>query len=318
VRKLPAVFATLSLTAVALVGCASTTDAAAACGRHTDAGSPTMNLISVTGAQSAVPVVDVHTPFHTSTTRFADVDPGTGTVPIKSASQMIVLDVSLVSATTGKTLISTPYDGDESRAMTLSQWAQSFPAFSTALHCATAGTRVAVAIAPGGVDASPAQSLGLSKDDSLVAILDLRRVYLGAANGSLVYNSGWGMPAVVRAPGGRPGVIVPDGPAPQQTTVQTLKRGDGAKVTADDSVLLNYTIVNWTDKTVADDTWDSQPQFVTPSSKSKGFQAAVEGQTVGSQVMAVIPKADGSSDAHDTQVAVIDILGIGPAPKPAQ
>jgi peptidylprolyl isomerase len=52
---------------------------------------------------------------------------------------------------------------------------------------------------------------------------------------------------------------------------------------------------------------------VTPASKSKGFDAALKGQTVGSQVMAIIPKSDGSSDAKDTQIAVIDILGIGPA-----
>jgi len=277
-----------------------------------------MELISVHGSPASLPVVDVHTPFHTSTTQFADVDAGTGSVPIVDDSQLVVLDVSLVSATTGKTLVSTPYDGDQSRAMALSQWTQSFPAFGPALHCATAGTRVAVAIAPGGVEPSSAQSLGLGKDDSLVAVLDVRRVYLGAANGALVYNSAWGMPAVVRAPGGRPGVIVPDGAAPQTLTVQTLKRGDGQKVGEDDSVLVNYTIVNWTDKTVADDTWDSQPQFVTPASKSKGFQAALKGQTVGSQVMAVVPKSDGSSDAKDTQVVVIDILGIGPAPTTQQ
>lgn len=272
-----------------------------------------MDLVSVTGSETSVPHVQVRTPFHTAHTEFADVTAGTGTVPIDRDDQMIVLDVSLVSAQTGKTLISTPYDGDQSRAMPLSQWVQSFPAFGDALHCATAGSRIAVAIAPGGVAPTGAQSLGLAADDSLIAVLDVRRVYLGAANGALVYNSGWGMPAVVRAPGGRPGVIVPDGAAPTTQKVQVLKRGDGEKVTGDAPVLLNYTVVNWTDKSVAETTWDASPQFVTLSTMSKGFQHAVEGQTVGSQVLAVIPKADGASDAQDTQIAVIDILGIGPA-----
>jgi peptidylprolyl isomerase len=312
VRKLPAVFAVLSLSAVALVGCASSSDPAASCPRTTDAGSNVMDQISVTGAEGAAPTVNVHTPFHTTTTQFADVAEGTGSVPISASDQMVSLDVSLISATTGKPLVSTSYSGDQS-TFALSRWTQSFPAFGTALHCATAGTRVAVAIAPGGIEQASAQSLGLAPTDSAVAVIDVRKVYLAAANGSPVYNSGWGMPAVVRAPGGRPGVIVPDGAAPSELKVQVLKRGDGAKVAADDTVLLNYTIVNWTDKSVADSTWDGEPQFVTLSTKSKGFQAAVEGKTVGSQVLAVIPKADGSSDAKDTQVVVIDILGIGTA-----
>ena len=272
-----------------------------------------MGLISVTGSASGAPTVDVSTPLHAKTTQFTDVIAGDGSVPITSDAQMIVLDVALVSATTGKTLVTTPYDGDDSRVYPVSQWVQSFPGFEDALHCATAGTRVAVAIAPGGIPEASLSSLGMGADDSLVAVLDVRKVYLAAADGAAVYNAGFGMPAVVRAPDGRPGVVVPDSAAPKDLRIQTLKRGDGQKVTADKPVLLHYTIVNWSDKSVAQSTWDSQAEFVTLSTKSKGFQKAVEGQRVGSQVLAVIPPADGESGATDTQIAVIDILGIGPA-----
>lgn len=312
-RKIPAALAVLSLSAVALVGCASGDDPAASCPRTTDAGSPTMDLIKVSGSESSAPTVDVSTPLHTKTTQFADAVAGTGDVPITSDSQLIVLDVALVSATTGKTIVSTPYNGDDSRVYPVSQWVQSFPGFEDALHCATAGTRAVVAIAPGGVPEASMSSLGMSKGDSLVAVLDVRKVYLAAANGSDVYNDGFGMPAVVHTPEGRPGVIVPAGSAPKTYASEVLKSGDGEKVTADTSVLLQYTIVNWTDKSVADSTWDSQAEFVTLSTKSKGFQRAVVGQRVGSEVLAVIPPADGVSGATDTQVAVIDILGIGPA-----
>jgi len=311
VRKIPAALAVLSLTAVALVGCAST-GGAASCTRATDAGSPTMGLISVTGSSTSTPKVDVDTPLHTKTTQFADVEAGTGDIPITSDAQMIVLDVALVSATTGKTIVTTAYDGDQSTVYPVSQWTQSFPAFEAALHCATAGTRTAVAIAPGGIPEASHASLGMSKGDSLVAVLDVRKVYRAAADGSPVYNEGFGMPAVVRAPDGRPGVIVPDRSAPTSLKVQVLKRGDGEKVDAARPVLLHYTIVNWSDKSVASTTWDSQAEFVTLSTKSKGFQQAVEGQTVGSQVLAVIPPADGASGVKDTQIAVIDVLGIGP------
>ncbi|WEG10580.1 hypothetical protein PU630_08595 [Microbacterium horticulturae] len=311
-RKIPAALAVLSLTAVALVGCASSNDPSASCPRATDAGSSTMNLISVTGSQDSAPKVEVDTPLHAKTTQFTDVVAGHGNVPITSDAQMIVLDVALISATTGKTIVTTAYDGDQSTVYPVSQWVQSFPAFEKALHCATAGTRTAVAIAPGGVPEASLTSLGMSSDDSLVAVLDVRKVYLAAANGRSVYNDGFGLPAVVRAPGGRPGVIVPAGTAPKELKIQLLKRGDGAKVSADRPALLQYTIVNWSDKSVASTTWDSQAEFVTLSTKSKGFQKAVEGQTVGSQVLAVIPPADGESGVKDTQIAVIDILGIGP------
>ncbi|QAY61179.1 hypothetical protein ET475_15110 [Microbacterium protaetiae] len=311
-RKIPAALALLSLTAVALVGCASGDGPAASCSRTTDTGSSTMDLISVTGSATSAPKVEVNTPLHATTTQFSDVIRGDGEVPITSDAQMIVLDVALVSASTGKTLVTTPYDGDESRVYPVSQWVQSFPGFDDALHCATAGTRVAVAIAPGGVPEASLSSLGMSAGDSLVAVLDVRKVFLAAADGSPVYNDGFGMPAVVRAPDGRPGVIVPDSVAPKTFKAQVLKRGDGAKVSADHPVLLHYTIVNWTDKSVVETTWDSQAEFVTLSTKSKGFQKAVEGQRVGSQVLAVIPPADGVSGATDTQIAVIDILGVGP------
>lgn len=278
-----------------------------------------MGLISVSGSVSSAPTVDVDTPLHATKTQFTDVEAGTGEIPITSDSQMIVLDVALVSATTGKTLVTTAYDGDKSTVYPVSQWVQSFPGFEPALHCATAGTRTVVAIAPGGIPEASLSSLGMSKGDSLVAVLDVRKVYRAAADGARVYNDGFGMPAVVRAPDGRPGVIVPDSSAPSSLRIQLLKRGSGEKVDAARPVLLQYTIVNWSDKSVASTTWDAQAEFVTLSTKSKGFQKAVEGQTVGSQVLAVIPPADGASGVKDTQIAVIDILGIGPdAPASAQ
>ncbi|MBN9170900.1 MAG: hypothetical protein J0I50_03280 [Microbacterium sp.] len=309
-RKLPAVIAVLGLAAVALVGCSSGSGASASCSRPTDTSSATMDLISVSGPTDAKPTVTVHTPLHATSTQFADVKTGKGVVPITTGKQLVVLDVSLTSATTGKTIVTTAYDGSDSTVLSVSQWSKSFPGFRKALQCATAGTRIALAVAPDGIESQAAQSLSLGKDDSVVAVLDVRKVYLAAANGALVYNSGWGLPAVVRAPNGRPGVVVPDSPAPQNLTVQVLKSGDGQKVTGERPVRLHYTVVNWTDKSVASTTWDGDPPSVTLSSMSKGFQDAVKGQRVGSQIMAIVPKADGTQGVDDTQIVVIDILGI--------
>jgi peptidylprolyl isomerase len=203
---------------------------------------------------------------------------------------------------------------------------QVFPEIGDALHCATEGSRVVVALPPGGVEAETAASNGLGKDDSSIAVIDLHKVYLSQADGSLVYNTGRGLPSVVRAPDGRPGVIIPDGEPPAEVAMQTLKKGAGPVVTADDSVRVHYTGVLWDDRSVFETTWDGDPKSVTKDAEGvvPGFRKAIEGQTVGSQVMVVVPpeqgygdKASGSVPPNSTLVYVIDILGIDD-PQPAQ
>lgn len=269
-----------------------------------------MRMIDVSGAADTAPTVHIDTPLHTADTQFDDVRAGTGNVPITTAAQMVGLDVTLYDATTGAPLAATSYDSSTTRVMPLSTWAQSFPAFKAALHCATTGARVAIAMAPGGTTAATAQSFGVGPDTSMVAVVDVRQVFLAAANGSPVYNSGFGLPSVVRAPNGRPGVIVRDNNPPAKLTVEVLKQGAGQKVTGNAPVVLHYTVVNWKSQTLAETTWTGAPHIVTLSTQSKGFRDAVVGQRVGSQVMAVIPPADGAQGTTQTQIAVIDILGV--------
>ena len=130
---------------------------------------------------------------------------------------------------------------------------------------------------------------------------------------------------MVRAPDGRPGVIIPDGEPPADLTKQTLIKGDGPVVASDDTVRVNYTGVSWDDRSVFETTWDSQPASVDLSGTDvpPGFAEALKGQTVGSQVMVVVPadkvgdKAQGSIPAKSTLVYVIDILGLDdPTPAP--
>ena len=82
-------------------------------------------------------------------------------------------------------LVSTPYDGDLSRVNTYERWIQAVPAFETALKCATEGTRTVVALAPGDIEAQTAASLGLGEKDSAIAVVDVQKVYLPHAQGSL-------------------------------------------------------------------------------------------------------------------------------------
>lgn len=313
-RKIPAVIAVLSLAAVGLAGCAL--PGSSSCSRPDAVNQDVTDLISVSGPVGREPTVEVYTPLKAEDLAFTDAVVGDGT-PITADNQLIVADVSLISAESGETLVSTGYDGDLSSPLAVSRWIEVFPTIGDALHCATEGSRIVVALPPGGVAEATAEQNGLGEDDSAIAVIDLNKVYLAKADGSNVYNTGHGLPTVVRAPDGRPGIIVPDGEPPTEVVVQTIKKGDGPVVTGDQPVRLHYTGVLWDERTVFDTTWDAAAASLTLDSVVPGFAQAIEGQTVGSQVMVVVPPDAGYGDqpqasipANSTLVFVIDILGL--------
>ncbi|MGK3953003.1 FKBP-type peptidyl-prolyl cis-trans isomerase [Microbacterium sp. I2] len=318
-RSYPAALAVLGLVTVGLAGCSlpNTAD----CSRPAVSDADVMDLIEVTGDADSEPEVDVFTPLRAPHLAFEDVEAGEGTA-ITASDQLVVVDVALFSGETGEPLVATPYDGDLSRVYPVSQWTQNFPGFDEALQCATEGSRVAIALAPGDIEPESAASLGLAEDDSAVAVVDVRKVYLRAANGANQFNSGTGMPTVVRAPDGHPGLIIPDGAPPAELAIQTIKRGDGPEVTGDEPVRVHYTGVVWGEDEPFDSSWEAQPASMTLDGVVPGFAQALEGQTVGSQVLVVIPPELGYGDqeqgaipANSTLVFVIDILGLDAAPQ---
>jgi peptidylprolyl isomerase len=318
VRKIPAALAVVALTTVGLVGCSAPW--ADACPRTTADPDSALGLVTVTGSFASAPEVDVPSPFHVESTAFTDLERGDG-VAISAPTQLVAMDVTVVNGATGEVVAQTAYSGDLSQLFTVDRLLQTFPDFDDALQCATEGSRVLAALAPGGMDAETAVGFGVGEDDSVVVVADLQKVYLPAADGDHVFNSGHGMPTVVRAPDGRPGLIVPDGEPPADLRVQTILRGSGEVVTGDSPVRVHYTGVLWDTKKVFDTSWDAEPASFTLDGVVPGFAEALEGATVGSQILAVIPPDQGYGDteqgsvpAGSTLVFVIDILGIDQAP----
>lgn len=318
-RKIPAALAVLGLSAAFLVGC-SATGGAAACDGPDLADPAVTDLISVTGSVDDAPEVSVYTPFRTDRTVVDELVAGTGAV-ITDPAQAVVLDITLAAGLTGETLVRTPYDGDLTRAFGLSRWAETFPVLPEALACASEGSRLVVALAPSDIAPAAAQSLGLAENESAIAVVDVRKVHLARADGADQYNAGHGLPAVVRAPDGTPGVIIPSRAAPEEIVVETLKSGDGDVVTGDVPVRVHYTGLTWDERAVFDSSWGGEPVSLSLDGVVPGFASALEGQTVGSQVLAVIPPELGYGDvdrpsipAGSTLVFVIDILGLdGPS-----
>jgi hypothetical protein len=305
VRRTPVLLALTALVAAGLVGCSSS--AAASCTSESDAS--LLDLVQVSGSVGSEPDVSVKAPFHVETTRAAEAERGDGPA-LKDDDQLALVDVTVFSGETGESVVSTRYSDDIAQVPALSQLAATFPTLADDLRCATEGSRVVVGLAPDDIPEEVAAQLAPEEGESLVLVVDLRKVYLAKADGADQFTESHGLPTVVRAPDGRPGIIVPDADAPDELVVQTLKRGDGAEVTDDASARVHVTGVAWDTRDVTVNTWENgQPESVAPGADdAPAFAAALVGETVGSQVLVVVP-ADETSGTPATAY-VIDILGL--------
>lgn len=288
--------------------------------RLTENGAASTDLVTVEGAVGAAPDVEVYTPFHVDDTVWSDISEGEG-VAITTPEQLVVLDLVVLSGETGESVVSTSFDENPTSVYPMQRWIETLPGLETALACAQEGSRVVVGLPADALNPDAAAEIGLAADESAVVVVDVRKVYLPHATGSDQFVDTAGLPTVVRAPDGRPGVLIPDSAAPQELVVKTLIKGDGAVVTGEEPVRAHYTGLLWDTKEVFDTSWDGEPVSFSLDAVVPGFAAALEGQTVGSQVLVVVPPDQGYGDAGQgpipggaTLVFVIDILGLDAVP----
>lgn len=321
-RRLPAALTVTALAGLSLVACAPG-QPVADCTRAASA-EAVSTAIDVTGEQGESPQVSLNAPFETERTMFADLEVGDGPV-LGSLDQPGVLDLTLYSAETGEAIIGTAYSEDITAPSTFDRWATMFPGLEDALECVSAGTRTVVAMSEDDVPEETRMQYamqGFPQTGGVIAVVDVRRVYPRAAWGAPQYNADSGVPSVVRAPDGRPGITIPDAEAPEDLVVQTLLKGDGPELGEDDTAVVQYTGVTWDDGRVFDSSWDSGNQLLaTPEGLIPGFAEALKGQTVGSQVLAVIPpelgygeQGSGAVPPDATLVFVVDIVGAEETP----
>ncbi|WP_456844344.1 FKBP-type peptidyl-prolyl cis-trans isomerase [Cellulomonas sp. P5_C6] len=124
-----------------------------------------------------------------------------------------------------------------------------------------------------------------------------------------------GLPTVTLDADGKPSITPLTDPAPTTLVAQTLIKGAGAPVTADQTLTVHYTGWLW-DGTQFDSSWDrGEPATFALSGVIPGWTQGLTGQTVGSQVLLIIPPdlgygatASGSIPANSTLVFVVDIL----------
>jgi peptidylprolyl isomerase len=326
VRTLATIAATTALLAalaVSLTGCTSSNGTVAGCA--TAKSGSVSDAISVSGNFGKTPTVKLKSPIGTvTTTQRTVIKAGTGAVASKNKN--VTADFVIYNGTTGKELTSTGFDG-KTVPFTMDT-AKYLPGLVKTLECSRVGTRVVGVIPPADAFKSTGSTdLGVGAKDEMVFVADVVSVKpaspapLKSAKGTAVAPQA-GFPTVVFSSKGLPTVTVPSGAQPSAFQEEVLIRGKGAKVGSDANVIVNYQLVLWrTGKVVAgNDTWAAgQTATFNTGQVVPGFKQALEGQTVGSRVVVVIPPAlgygtTGNSTAGilptDDLVFLVDILGI--------
>ncbi len=323
VRKISAALIGTALAATTLAGCAPApgTSNSFGCTPMTADGGPVLHSVTVTGELGKKPEIKTPPVFTVTEAEREETIVGDGT-QITEPNQVAQMELTLLNSATGEVLTQTDYAGQPSYAA-IGAAASAISTFADSLMCARAGSRVVSAFPASELDPQTAQGLGLGGGTGIVAIVDLISVMKPSAEGSLVFNTGWGLPSVVRAPDGHPGVVVPNGKAPATTTHQTLIAGDGAKIGGDEQIIANVLGVTWESKKVFTDSWKagSPVGFANAESMPPGVADALKGATVGSQVMVVVPKAKLAGAAQgavqvptdEDVIFVVDVVGTIPA-----
>ena len=310
------------LVAASLAGCSPSTDNADC---KTTAPGSASDAVKVTGVLGDEPVVDFTAPLEPDSTQRTVSIKGKSSKDFASTNDEVEVDFALYNGSTGKRLTATSYAKGEQVELPVNDKILP-PGMIKVLECATAGTRIVGVIpASEGYGDQGSTQLGVAAGESIVFIVDIVSISPGLATGE-PQPPVEGMPTVKVAKDGTPTITVPDADPPAELKLAVLKKGDGDVVAEGDNVRLQYVGVNWNTGKVFDQSWDKQGvvSFVT-SGVVPGFAQALVGQSVGSQVLVVIPPAlgygpsggteDGSISATDTIIFVIDILGTTPAAK---
>ncbi|MDJ0348227.1 FKBP-type peptidyl-prolyl cis-trans isomerase [Cryobacterium sp. PH29-G1] len=319
-RKASALIVTAGLVMTALTACASPGTAEASCDTGATSGAAS-KLVSASGDFGSAPDVTFPTPLKSTSTQATEIISGSGTKSV--AGQQLNVELNVYNGTTGQLIQQGAYDGTNFIPVVLN--GVGIKGITDGLLCSQVGERVAIVVAPDDAfGAAGNEQFGVAPTDSLVVVADVVKAFLPRADGAdqTVAN---GLPAVVLNADGVPGVVVPNGDAPTTLEVGVLKKGAGEKVVEGSTITVNYSGVLWKEKTVFDSSWANgspMPLVVAAGSETQagviaGMATALTGQTVGSQIVMVIPPelgygsaATAAIPADSTLIFVVDILGV--------
>jgi len=272
--------------------------------------------VTVTGNPGEKPTVTVTKPVAVKASRTAIVTPGTG--PKTAKGDTITLDYVVLNGRSGAE-IETSY-GKTPVSLVLDP-KQATPVLVKSLTGVPVGSRVLVAVAPKEGLASSGQVPDLKKSDTLLFVVEVTGASkpLARAEGDAVPPVA-GLPTATLGKKGAPTIAIPKSDPPSTLIVQPLIKGTGPVVQKGQTVTVQYVGVVWASGKTFDSSWSRGKPVgfaIGTGSVIPGWDEGLVGQTVGSQVLLVIPPdkgygASGNSQAGiagtDTLVFVVDIL----------
>ncbi len=293
---------------------ASTSDSAPA----TTAPTPTaadeaaLAAVTVTGDLGTAPTATFAQPFSVGAIVARLDAKGTGTDSI-AADSFVQVNYAVFSGADGSELAST-WKGQHSEVIPMTGLSAAFDPMVKVLVGSPVGTRVVL-----GIPAAAATETSAATPAE-VMVLEADRIVPTRATGTAVTPPA-GLPTVTLAANGEPSISVPaDATKPTDLVAQTLIKGDGPAVAANDVITVQYSGWLW-DGTAFDSSWTNGTPFQTQigtKSVIEGWDKGLIGQTVGSQVLLVIPPSLGYGDqesgtipANSTLIFVVDILAAG-------
>ena len=298
------------------VAACSSTPTTASCGPSLTSGESS-NAITASGDfGSASVTAKFPTPLVPKNAEVSVLTQGTG--PLIEKGHYVQFEVTQYDATTGAA----------SGAASASYVASDESDLSKVFECMNVGSRIA-AVVP-------------TSSGTYAFVFDLVHEFIGKADGAEQPPVA-GLPQVVTAPDGTPGITVANLPIPTSVTSAVLKAGNGTAIAKGDTVYMKYTVFDWSETKEADGStshtatvgktvWGTAASGAAPITATAGpydataqtgffpgTDAALMGQKVGSQVIVVVPPADsypstatpGDNVATgSTRVYVIDILDV--------
>ena len=286
---------------------------------------PSLDAITVTGEFDESAVIEVDDPFSTETTYRRVLEEGDGD-PVEAGQNVSFQNVAVNGRDGVEFDNSYEATGEGGTPSIVMDETQIIPGLVRGLLGVPVGSRVLVAVAP--QDAFQEQGgipdAGIEADDTIIFVVDVLEATtpvapLDRAEGTAVEPEE-GLPTVELDDTGQPTITMPEEDPPTELVTQVLIEGDGAEVETGQDLTVHYTGVIYATGEQFDTSWDTGEPATFPIGVGgviPGWDEGLVGQTVGSQVLLVIPPdqgygPDGNEAAGisgtDTLVFVVDIL----------
>lgn len=291
---------------VGLSACSSSSDAP-------KSAADTMNGISAKGKPGSKPEISFDTPLKVENQSHQVIQEGDGDV-IQDGDRVCTRSIAIDSKN-GKEINSTWDEETPECSIVIDK--TSIPAYYDVFRGQKINTTIAIGIddqQEGGQSGSGKDSQGSSYIMALTFVSktkDLKR-----AEGEKVKEIPADLPKISLSNTGKPSLDLNNYKPTNTLVSQTLIKGKGAKVGEHQTVSANYTGWLASDGKQFDSSWDrGQASDFSLDQVVKGWQQGLAGQTVGSQVLVIVPPDLGYGDqeksgipANSTLIFVVDIL----------